>query len=66
MLAEHDAAVAAWKADCDRLRGEGAHVKDLPMKPKRPLKPKQVENPTREVPEGEEDGDDEFGSGREE
>ncbi|KAJ3490068.1 hypothetical protein NLJ89_g11469 [Agrocybe chaxingu] len=34
----HEVAVAEWTAECDRLRGAGAAVKDLPKKPKRPLK----------------------------
>jgi hypothetical protein len=66
MLADHEAAVEIWKANCERLRGEGTHVKDLPAKPKCPLKPKHVENEAIRLPEGEEEEDDEFESGRKE
>jgi hypothetical protein len=65
MLAEHEAAVDAWKTDCDQLRDEGTRAKDLPTKPKRPLKPKQVEDTTRGLPGDEEGVDEEFESGRE-
>jgi hypothetical protein len=39
-LEVHKLAVTAWEAKCGVLRGNGMKVKDLPKKPKRPLKPK--------------------------
>jgi hypothetical protein len=36
----HKLAVTAWEAKCVVLRGNGMKVKDLPKKPKRPIKPK--------------------------
>ncbi|KAJ3506763.1 hypothetical protein NLJ89_g6683 [Agrocybe chaxingu] len=38
VCATHKAAVVEWAAECERLRGMGMAVKDLPRKPKRPLK----------------------------
>ena len=40
MLAEHKEAVTRWEGQCAILRAENVCVKDLPPKPKRPLKPK--------------------------
>jgi hypothetical protein len=40
MLGDHQEAIEAWKAECDRLRAQNVCAKDLPTKPKRPLKPK--------------------------
>jgi hypothetical protein len=40
MLAEHKEAVTRWEGQCAILRAENVHVKDLPPKPKCPLKPK--------------------------
>ena len=40
MLEDHAAAIEKWKADCVRLREQGVLVKNLPKKPKRPLKPR--------------------------
>jgi hypothetical protein len=40
ITAEHKKAVEAWEAECARLKAEGVHTKDLPVKPKCPLKPK--------------------------
>jgi hypothetical protein len=36
----HNEAVQAWVLESNRLRAEGVRPKDLPKKPKRPLKPK--------------------------
>ncbi|KAK6971391.1 hypothetical protein R3P38DRAFT_3609164 [Favolaschia claudopus] len=40
MLVVHAAAVEAWEWECVRLREAGTRAKDLPKKPRRPLKPK--------------------------
>ena len=40
MLGDHQEAIEAWKAECDRLKAQNVHAKDLPAKPKHPLKPK--------------------------
>lgn len=40
ITAEHKKAVEAWEVECARLKAEGVRTKDLPVKPKRPLKPK--------------------------
>ncbi|KAJ3532696.1 hypothetical protein NM688_g7385 [Phlebia brevispora] len=40
--AEHVAAVAAWDAECKRMRAAGVLVKNLPKKPKRPRKPTEL------------------------
>ena len=42
MLGDHQEAIEAWKAECDRLKAQNVRAKDLPAKPKRPLKPKPV------------------------
>ncbi|KAK6988412.1 hypothetical protein R3P38DRAFT_3332069 [Favolaschia claudopus] len=59
MLAAHAAAVEAWKERCARLREAGTRAKDLPKKPKRPLKPKP--KPAEDVSDsdGDESGGDE-------
>ena len=41
--------------ECDRLKAEGAQVKDLPKKPKRALKPKPAVQSAAVSPEGEEE-----------
>jgi hypothetical protein len=54
-LEGHKKEVTEWEAECKLLRGQGTKVKDLPKKPKRPLKPK----PLPEVePESSSDDDD--------
>jgi len=40
IVKQHDQAVQEWNVECDRLRAEGVRVRELPKKPKRPLKPK--------------------------
>ncbi|KAJ3555968.1 hypothetical protein NM688_g2285 [Phlebia brevispora] len=50
---EHIKAVAAWKAECERLIQHGMLRKDLPKKPKRQLKPKTLLDLAPEVSEGE-------------
>ena len=48
ITAEHKKAVEAWEAECARLKAEGVCTKDLPVKPKHPLKPKPaLEAPTQ-------------------
>ena len=42
MLGDHQEAIEAWKAECDRLKAQNVRAKDLPAKPKCPLKPKPV------------------------
>ena len=53
--ADHKKAMEVWKAECGRLKAEGAQVKDLPMKPKRALKPKLAVRAAAVLPEGEEE-----------
>ena len=53
--ADHEKALEEWKLECDRLKAEGARVKDLPKKPKRALKPKPAVRAAAVVPEGEEE-----------
>ena len=36
----HEQAVQEWNVECSRLQAEGLHAKDLPKKPRHPLKPK--------------------------
>ena len=36
----HEQAVQEWNVECSRLQAEGLRAKDLPKKPRRPLKPK--------------------------
>ena len=40
MLAEHKEVVTQWEGQCEILRAKNVRVKDLPSKPKHPLKPK--------------------------
>ena len=40
MLGDHQEAIEAWKAECDRIKAQNVRAKDLPKKPKHPLKPK--------------------------
>ncbi|GBE85904.1 hypothetical protein SCP_0804280 [Sparassis crispa] len=40
--AEHQKAMDDWKAECERLQSENVRVKDLPPRPKCPLKPKRM------------------------
>ena len=40
MLRDHSILVEAWATECGRLRAAGIPAKNLPKKPKRPLKPK--------------------------
>jgi len=40
IITEHNKAVEAWEVECVRLKAEGVHMKDLPVKPKCSLKPK--------------------------
>ncbi|KAK7007077.1 hypothetical protein R3P38DRAFT_2554149 [Favolaschia claudopus] len=61
MLAVHAAAVEAWKVQRARLREAGTRAKDLPKKPRRPLKPKP--KPADDVSD---DDDNESGSDEEE
>lgn len=42
VMAVHNQAVVEWEANKLVLRAEGTKVKDLPKKPKRPVKPKPV------------------------
>jgi hypothetical protein len=51
MLEEHEAAVAQWEANCKTLQESGTRAKDLPKKPKRPLKPKLRETVVRRQPD---------------
>jgi hypothetical protein len=44
-----------WEAECSRLKAGGVRAKDLPVKPRRPLKPK----PVLEVPARGDEQDDE-------
>jgi len=53
--ADHEKALEEWKSECDRLKAEGACVKDLPKKPKRALKPKPAVRAAAVVPEGDEE-----------
>ena len=40
IMKKHNEAVEGWVGECNRLRAEGVRAKDLPKKPKCPLKPK--------------------------
>ena len=40
IVRKHEQAVQEWNVECDKLRAEGMRVRELPKKPKRPLKPK--------------------------
>ena len=53
--ADHEKALEEWRLECDRLKAEGARVKDLPKKPKRALKPKPAVRSAAVSPEGEEE-----------
>jgi hypothetical protein len=61
MLAGHKDAVTRWEGQCAALRTENVHVKDLPPKPKRPLKPKPAFGGDDEADKSSDssDGDDE-------
>ncbi|KAJ7191661.1 hypothetical protein GGX14DRAFT_380935 [Mycena pura] len=59
MLAEHSAAVEAWVGRCAELKMAGTRAKDLPKKPKRPLKPKPKDSDDEEGEESDGDGSDE-------
>ena len=39
-MKKHNEAVEEWVGECNRLQAEGVRAKDLPKKPKHPLKPK--------------------------
>jgi hypothetical protein len=59
MLEAHAHEVAEWEKKCQTLREQRVLVKDLPKKPKRPLKPKlkEVDDDPQDDDELE-DGDD--------
>lgn len=57
LLIAHDQAVIAWEAEKLALRASGVKVKDLPKKPKKPLKPKPVVEADFES-DGADDGED--------
>jgi hypothetical protein len=61
MLGDHQEAIEAWKAECDRLRAQNVHAKDLPAKQKCPLKLK----PAVEDVGGSRDASDDDSSNRE-
>lgn len=57
-MAEHNQVVAQWEANNLVLRAQKVKVKDLPRKPKRPVKPKpaaEVESESENEDEGSED-----------
>jgi hypothetical protein len=66
MVGDYETALQNWKADCSRLKAAGVRTKDWPAKPKRPRKPKLPKPPPIGLADGEEEGGDDFGSGREE
>jgi hypothetical protein len=39
-MKKHNEEVEGWVGECNRLQAEGVRAKDLPKKPKHPLKPK--------------------------
>ena len=57
-MIRHDNTVLAWKLECERLKSAGIQPKDLPTKPKRPLKPKPVVEDGLDNDEEEESGED--------
>ncbi|KAF8170977.1 hypothetical protein K438DRAFT_1982258 [Mycena galopus ATCC 62051] len=59
LLVEHAAAVEAWAGRCVELKLAGIKSKDLPKKPKRPLKPKPKDSDDEE--EEDSDADDSGG-----
>ncbi|GJE97395.1 DDE-domain-containing protein [Phanerochaete sordida] len=63
MLEDHAAAVRRWEGECLRLREMGTLVKNLPKKPKKPLKPRlnatsNAPAASREVEVDEDEGSD--------
>ena len=52
IVAEHAKAVVDWQKECEVLKANGTRVKDLPKKPKRPLKPKPTLQSANPLPEG--------------
>ena len=40
IMKKHNEVVERWVSECNRLWAEGVRAKDLPKKPKHPLKPK--------------------------
>lgn len=54
----HKKAATVWEAECKLLRGQGMKVKDLPKKPKRPVKPKPAVEVEPELSSPDEDDDD--------
>ena len=57
IITAHDQAVKDWMAECERLWAKKVRAKDLPPKPKWPLKPKPVLEVVPE--EGSDHGDEE-------
>jgi hypothetical protein len=55
----HKKAVTVWEAKCKLLRGQGTKVRDLPEKPKQPVKPKPVVEVEPELSSPEKDDNDE-------
>ena len=43
MIYKYEHAVGSWEKACQQLRAQGVLVKNLPKKPKHPLKPKLKE-----------------------
>ncbi|KAJ7924759.1 hypothetical protein B0H13DRAFT_1863622 [Mycena leptocephala] len=58
MLEDHATAIEGWAGRCVQLKANGAKAKDLPKKPKSPLKPKPKDDDDEDDESGDESGGD--------